>query len=117
MRGVAYDPVFRAKLMALHQQGVPFMTLSADFGVPREVLGRWWKRYQAEDLTGLRPQSRRPHHSPARLGRRTEARILQLRDRRLSAGRIAYQLGLGQSTVQRVLMRHGRSRLPRPATG
>ena len=44
MRGVAYDPVFRAKLMALHEQGVPFTTLSADFTVPREVLGRWWKR-------------------------------------------------------------------------
>jgi len=114
MRGVAYDPVFRAKLMALHQQGVPFTTLSADFGVPREVLGRWWKRYQTEDLTGLCPQSRRPHHSPSRVSRRVEARILRLRDRRLSAGRIAYHLRVGHSTVQRVLTRHGRSRLPRP---
>lgn len=114
MRGVAYDSVFRAKLMALHQQGVPLTALSAEFGVAREVLGRWWKRYQADDLAGLCPRSRRPHDSPARLSRRLEARILQLRDGRLSARRIAYQLDLGQSTVQRVLRRHGVSRLTQP---
>src|SRR5690242_4145343 len=99
MRGVAYEPVLRAKLMALHQQGVPFTTLSADFGVPREVLGRWWKRYQAEDLTGLHPRSRRPHGSPTQLRREVEARILQLRTRRLSAMRIAAELGVGYTTV------------------
>ena len=87
MRGVAYDPVFRAKLMALHQQGVPFTMLSADFDVSREVLGRWWKRYQAQDLAGLHPRSRRPHRSPSQLGRATETHILQLRARRLSAWR------------------------------
>ena len=114
MRGVAYDPVFRAKLMALHQQGVPFTILSADFGVSREVLGRWWKRYQAEDLTGLHPRSRRPHRSPSQLGRATETRILQLRARRLSAMRIAAELGVGYTTVQRVLARHGVSRWPPP---
>jgi transposase InsO family protein len=119
MRGVAYDPVFRAKMMALHQQGVPFTTLNADFGVTREVLGRWWRRYQVGDLAGLSPQSRRPHQSPTQLGRGVERRILQLRQRRLSARRIAYQLGLGHSTVQRILVRHGLNRLsrpPRPAT-
>jgi transposase InsO family protein len=114
MRGVAYDPVFRAKLMALHEQGVPFTTLSADFTVPREVLGRWWKRYQAEDLAGLVPESRRPAQSPTQLSRRVESRIRQLRERRLSARRIAYELGLGHSTVQRVLLRHGLNRLTRP---
>lgn len=56
MRGVAYEPVFRAKLMALHQQGVPLTTLSTEFGVAREVLGRWWARYQAGDLAALTPR-------------------------------------------------------------
>ena len=115
MRGVSYDPVFRAKLMALHQQGVPLTALSADFGVAREVLGRWWARYQVDDLAGLRPRSRRPHASPSRLSARTERRILLLRDRRLSAVRIAHELHIGHSTVQRVLERHGRNQLPRPA--
>src|SRR3954466_9535110 len=114
MRGVAYDPVFRAKLMALHQQGVPLTTLQADFGVAREVLGRWWKRYQAQDLHGLHPRSRRPHRSPTHLGVATEARILQLRAQRLSAMRIAAELGVGYTTVQRLLARHGVSRWPPP---
>jgi transposase InsO family protein len=114
MRGVAYDPVFRAKLMALHQQGVPLTTLSRDFHVAREVLGRWWMRYQYADLAGLHPRSRRPHTSPTRVPRHVERRILQLRTRRLSAVRIALALDIGHSTVQRVLERHGQSQLPRP---
>lgn len=114
MRGVAYDPILRAKLMALHQRGVPLTTLSADFGIAREVLGRWWARYQADDLAGLTPHSRRPHTSPARVAPRLEQRILRLRGQRLSAVRIAHTLGIGHSTVQRVLTRHGQNQLPRP---
>jgi transposase InsO family protein len=115
MRGVAYDPVFRAKLMALHEQGVPFTRLSAEYGIAREILGRWWTRYQEEDLAGLVPHSRRPLRSPTRLARRVERRILQLRQQRLSAVRIAHQLGIGHSTVHRVLEGHGLSQLPQPA--
>jgi transposase InsO family protein len=100
--------------MALHQQGVPLTTLSRDFHVAREVLGRWWIRYQCADLAGLHPRSRRPHGSPTRLSRRVARRILQLRARRLSAVRIALALDIGHSTVQRVLERHGQSQLPRP---
>jgi transposase InsO family protein len=114
MRGVAYDPVFRAKLMALHQQGVPLTALSDEFGVAREVLGRWWTRYEADDLAGLQPRSRRPHRSPGRLGLSVVRRILRLRQQRLSAVRIAHALHIGHSTVQRVLERHGISQLPRP---
>ena len=47
MRGVAHDPVFRAKLMAMHQEGVTLTALSAEFGVAREVLSRWWARYES----------------------------------------------------------------------
>jgi transposase InsO family protein len=115
MRGVAYDPVLRAKLMALHQQGVPLTTLAAEFGVAREVLGRWWARYQVGDLAALTPQSRRPHRSPTRLLPGRVRRILQLREQRLSAVRIAHTIGVGHSTVQRVLERQGLSQLPRPA--
>jgi len=114
MRGVAYDPVFRAKLMALHQQGVPLTMLSAEFGVAREVLGRWWIRYQAEDLAGLQPRSRRPRRSPSRIAAQVVRRIVRLRSHRLSAVRIAHELGVGHSTVQRILEQHGINQLPRP---
>jgi transposase InsO family protein len=43
-----------------------------------------------------------------------ERRILRLRAQRLSAGRIAYAVGVGHSTVQRILERHGVNQLPRP---
>ena len=115
MRGVAYDPVFRAKLMAMHQQGVALTALSAEFGVAREVLSRWWARYQAADLPGLQPRSRRPHTSPAQITRRTEQRVLALRHQRLSAARISQAMGIGRGTAQRVLEAHGVNQLPRPA--
>ena len=84
MRGVAHDPVFRAKLMALHEQGIPLTALSAEFDVAREVLGRWWARYQAGDLAALQPLSRRPHASPDDAARRhASRRILALRARRV----------------------------------
>ena len=115
MPGVAYDTVFRAKLMALHQQGVPLTTLSLEFDVPREVLGRWWKRYQTDDLMGLLPASRRPRRSPTRIAAPIERQVLRLRRQRLSTVRIGHQLGIGHSTVQRVLERHHLNQLPRPA--
>ena len=73
MRGVAHDPVFRAKLMAMHEQGVTLTALSADLGIARAVLSRWWSRYQADDLAGLRPRSRRPRTSPTQISGRLEA--------------------------------------------
>ena len=115
MRGVAHDPVLRAKLMAMHEQGVPFTALSAEFGLAREVLSRWWTRYQAGDLAGLQPRSRRPHTSPTALAPRTQERILALRGQRLGAARIAHQLHVGHGTVQRYLEAQGVNHLPRPA--
>jgi transposase InsO family protein len=114
MRGVAHDPVFRAKLMAMHQQGVTLTALSAEFGVAREVLSRWWARYEADDLIGLQPRSRRPRTSPTQTPPRVERRILGLRAQRLSAARISHELGVGHGTVQRVLEGHGLNQLPRP---
>ena len=72
MRGVSHDPVLRAKLMALHEQGVPLSVLSDRHGIARPVLSRWWARYRVHDLAGLQPKSRRPHHSPRRPPRSLE---------------------------------------------
>ena len=114
MRGVAYDPVFRAKLMAMHDEGVSLSALSSEFGIARQVLSRWWTRYASDDIAGLIPHSRRPHDSPTRLSRRLQGRILALRTQRWSAVRIGHELGVGHSTVQRVLEQHGQNQLPRP---
>lgn len=115
MRGVAYDPVFRAKLMAMHDEGVSLTALSTEFGIARQVLSRWWSRYELDDVAGLRPRSRRPHESPTQTSPAMVRRVLQLRARRRSAVWIARELDMGYGTVQRLLEAHGVNQLPRPA--
>jgi transposase InsO family protein len=99
--------------MGLHAQGRSLSDLSRAFAIPREVLSRWWHRYQRDGLAGLAPQSRRPHRSRA-IAAAIIRRILQLRRRRLGPARIAVLVGVSAKTVHRVLVRHGQSRLPRP---
>jgi transposase InsO family protein len=115
VRGVAHDPVLRAKLMAQHEAGVPLSVLSERHGIARPVLSRWWARYQTCDLAGLQPKSRRPHHSPTRHVAAVAETIDAARDFGWGVGRIADELGMGHGTVQRALERTGRNRLPRPA--
>lgn len=115
MRGVAISVGERELMMKLHAQGRPLKALSAETGIPRQVLSRWWKRYREEGRAGLEPRSRRPSHSPQRLAPQVELQILQLRDRGWGPVRIALSLGIGHGSVHRVLSRHGRNRLRQPA--
>ena len=114
MRGVAHDPILRAKLMALHQQGVSLTELSREYDIARPVLSRWWARYRGGDWEALQPYSRRPQHSPTRISSATEQQVLRLRQRGWGPDRIAPQLGIGHGSVQRILTRFGQSRLPSP---
>lgn len=114
MRGVAHDPVFRAKVMAQHEAGVPLVVLSDHYGIARPVLSRWWKRYQADDVAGLQPRSRRPHRSPTAHDEHVLEAIDSAREFGWGVGRIAHELGLGHGTVQRALERSGRNRFPSP---
>lgn len=112
-RGVAHGPEIRSFLIGLHVQGRSLSDLSREFGIPREVLSRWWQRVQADGLDGLAPQSRRPHRSRT-ISKAVVRRILQLRGRRLGPARIAPLVGVSAKTVHRVLTRQGQARLPRP---
>lgn len=112
-RGVAHSSETRSFIMGLHAQGRSLSDLGREFSIPREVLSRWWQRYQAEGLAGLTPRSRRPHRSHA-IAPAIVRRVLQLRRRRLGPARIAAVTGIASKTAHRILARHGQSRLPRP---
>ena len=114
MRGVAHDPVLRAKLMAQHEAGIPLSVLSERHGIARPVLSRWWARYRPHDLSSLDPRSRRPHRSPTRHPPAVREAIAAARDFGWGAQRIADELGIGHGTVQRELERTQRNQLPPP---
>lgn len=114
MRGVAYPIGERELLIRLHVQGVSLSALSRQTGIRRELLSRWWKRFQELGRAGLEPRSRRPRHSSGQLATQVEQQILQLRDRGWGPARIALALDIGHSSVHRVLHRHGRNRLRQP---
>jgi transposase InsO family protein len=111
MRGIAYEGKFRALMMGLRAEGRSFVELSQKYGVPRDVLSRWWVRYEEEGLTGLIPHSRRPQHSPHQASWQVESRILSLRRRGLEPARIALEVPVSRMTVHRVLVRHGLNHL------
>lgn len=96
--------------------GSPIVDVAERFGVCRQTVTAWRKRYEAEGLDGLVDASRRPHSSPARIDPNVEALICEMRrhHRRWGARRIAYQLTLetgdkapSRSTVYRALVRNG----------
>ena len=76
--------------------GSPIVDVAERFGVSRQTVTAWRKRYEAEGLDGLVDASRRPHSSPARIDPNVEALICEMRrhHRRWGARRIAYQLTL-----------------------
>jgi transposase InsO family protein len=113
-RGRAYSLDFRIAMMKQHTQGRSFATLSRETDVPRDVLGRWWKRYQLRGEAGLVPQSRRPHRSPTQMAPATTTAIQAWRDRGLGPANIALRVPASPSTVYRCLVATGRNQL-RPA--
>ena len=97
--------------------GAPVGEVAERFGVSRQTVTAWRKRYEAGGLGGLADRSRRPHFSPGRISADVEALICEMRrhHRRWGARRISYELGIelgrrgtpSRSTVHRVLLRNG----------
>ena len=113
-RGRAYSLDFRIAMMKQHAQGRSFAALSRETGTPRDVLSRWWKRYQAAGDAGLQPRSRRPRTSPTQKDARTMAAIHAWRDQGLGPANIALRVPASTSTVYRRLVAAGRNQLHPP---
>jgi transposase InsO family protein len=114
MRGDAYPIETRAYYMARHEAGETLTALSGESGIPREVLSRWWQRYQADGLDGLRPRSRRPHTMPTKTAGRVVRRVLNVRRTGVGPARIALKTPVSAATAHRILVDHGVNRLQVP---
>jgi transposase InsO family protein len=84
------------------------------FQVDAKTVRKWRDRFLAEGCDGLFDRSSRPHRSPNRTRRAVHRQVLRLRrKRRWGADRIAFEVGIAASTVQRILRAEGCARLDR----
>lgn len=94
------------------EQGTALVQVARQLGLSTTTVRRWWRRYQAAGIRGLRDRSSRPHRSPRALPRWCRRQIVRLRRQRQSSLQIAQALGLPVSTVVQVQRRLGWRRLP-----
>ena len=84
------------------------------FETTRVTVRKWLRRFEEESSDGLKDRSRRPKHSPNKLSKRRERRIVELRKKHPSWGpdRLMEHYGLkcAPSTIGRVIKRAGLSR-------
>ena len=102
----------RQLLIARVAAGWPAAHVAEQFGISRATAYKWVRRHRAEGDRGLEDRSSRPRRSPRRLNPAAEAEILAARATwRYGPDRLGPLLGRPPSTVHRVLVRHGLSRL------
>jgi transposase InsO family protein len=80
-------------------------------GVSVRTAYKWLKRYREEGLRGLDNRSSRPRHCPHALSAQCRERIIERRQARQTYRQISRELGVGHSSVARVLCRQGLNRL------
>ena len=111
-RNAPLTPEGRLRLCRRIEEGWPVAHAADSMGISRDRAYVWWRRYQEGGPAGLFDRRCRPHRSPNKTGASVERRIVALRrSRGLGPARIAGIVGMHASTVHRVLVRHGMSRL------
>lgn len=107
-----FTPTGRRILCERIEKGRPIAHVATEMGISRQTASKWWNRYLEAGEAGLVDRRSVLHRSPGRLPQRTERRIIGMRiNRRWGPARIAGHLRLVASTVWRVLVRYGLSRL------
>jgi transposase len=96
--------------------GVPVAEVAERFGVSRQSVHAWVRRYEQGGLGGLMDRSRRPKSSPAQVSAEVEAMVCEMRRKHPRWGpvRLAHEVkragaspGPSRMSVYRVLVRHG----------
>ena len=102
----------RQLLIARVEAGWPVAHVAEQLGISRATAYKWIRRHRAEGPAGLADRTSRPRRSPRRLDPAAEAEILAARTSwRYGPDRLGPLLGRPSSTVHRVLVRRGLSRL------
>ncbi len=102
----------RQLLIARVEAGWPAAHVAEQLGISRATAYKWIRRHRSEGLAGLEDRSSRPRRSPRRLDPAAEAEIVAARSSwRYGPDRLGPLLGRPPSTVHRVLVRRGLSRL------
>ena len=104
-------------VMLASGDGANHALLCRRFGISRKTGYKWLERFRAEGAPALAEQSRRPRHSPMRTSPAVEQALLNLRDAHPAWGarklrrrlqNVGWQDLPCPSTVQAILVRHGR---------
>jgi transposase InsO family protein len=106
--------VFGRQLLVarIRAEGRPVARAAEAAGVSRATAYKWFRRFEAEGEEGLFDRSSRPHRSPRALPPEVIQAILRARvSRRFGPHRLAPLTGHPRSTISKVLVRAGFSRL------
>lgn len=104
-------------VMLASRGGANHTLLCRRFGISRKTGYKWLERFRAEGVPALAEQSRRPRRSPTRTSQAVEQALLSLRDAHPAWGARTLRRRLHNtgwqnlpcpSTVQAILVRHGR---------
>ncbi|MGH3333046.1 MAG: IS481 family transposase [Nocardioidaceae bacterium] len=116
-RNAPLTPEGRRRLCERVDAGRPICHVATEAGIARQTLGRWHARWREEHEAGLEDRSSRPHVSPNQTHPEVEARVCALRREHKVGpvqlvGKLAEEdIELPASTIYRILVRHGISRL------
>jgi len=116
MPPIAYFNVVRGKDQRLKYETRYHMVIQADgsgikptaryYGVSRNTVRKWLRRYRQNHVSGLTEQSRAPHHIPHKTSRKVAARVIRIkrRLRRYGSKRLVrdYSPGCGHSAFERI---------------
>ncbi len=116
-RNAPLTPEGRRRLCERVDSGRPVCQVAAEAGVARQTLAKWRARWQEEGEDGLQDRSSRPFRSPNQTDPQVEDLIEYLRRNMklgpfmLVAELAEFGVTLAASTIHRVLLRRGISRL------
>ena len=116
-RNAPLTPEGRRRLCQRVDAGRPICHVAAEAGVARQTLAKWHARWKADGPAGLQDRSSRPVSSPGQVDAQVEDVVEYLR-RHLKLGPVMlaaelreFGITLAPSTIHRVLVRRGISRL------